>query len=120
MPDFRDHAVTVPAPGAVDGQDTLVLGSFLRDVVTLNDEQRNFRICSPDETLSNLLGAVFEVTDRQWDAATMPVLVWGLDEIYAPSGAAPGGGDLRRSGDGPPALAPSTASSLGWRTRTGG
>jgi xylulose-5-phosphate/fructose-6-phosphate phosphoketolase len=81
MPDFRDHAVTVPAPGAVDGQDTLILGKFLRDVITRNKEQRNFRIFGPDETLSNLLGAVFEVTDRQWDAPELPV-----DDFLAPSG----------------------------------
>jgi xylulose-5-phosphate/fructose-6-phosphate phosphoketolase len=81
MPDFRDHAVTVPSPGAVDGQDTLVLGKFLRDVVTQNKEQRNFRIFGPDETLSNLLGAVFEVTDRQWDAPEEP-----MDDFLAPSG----------------------------------
>ena len=68
MPDFHAHAVHVPSPGAVDGQDTLVLGKFLRDVAKLNQEQRNFRIFGPDETLSNLLGAVFEVTNRQWDA----------------------------------------------------
>ncbi len=68
MPDFHLHAVTVPSPGAVDGQDTLVLGKFLRDVEQLNQDQRNFRIFGPDETLSNLLNAVFEVTSRQWDA----------------------------------------------------
>ena len=68
MPDFRDHAVQVPAPGAITAQDTMVLGRFLRDVVRLNQTQRNFRIFGPDETLSNLLGAVFEVTNRQWDA----------------------------------------------------
>ncbi len=68
MPDFRVHAVNVPSPGAVDGQDTLVLGKFLRDVAKLNQDQRNFRVFGPDETLSNLLGAVFEVTNRQWDA----------------------------------------------------
>ena len=68
MPDFRIHAVTVPAPGAVTAQDTLVLGGFLRDTAKLNDSKRNFRIFGPDETLSNLLGAVFEVTDRQWEA----------------------------------------------------
>jgi xylulose-5-phosphate/fructose-6-phosphate phosphoketolase len=68
MPDFRVHAVRVPSPGAVEGQDTMVLGKFLRDVVTLNEKPRNFRIFGPDETLSNLLGAVFEVTNRQWDA----------------------------------------------------
>ena len=68
MPDFRVHAVNVPSPGAVEGQDTLVLGEFLRDVAKLNQDQRNFRIFGPDETLSNLLGAVFEATNRQWDA----------------------------------------------------
>ncbi len=68
MPDFRDHAVAVPSPGSVTAQDTMVLGKFLRDVATLNQEQRNFRIFGPDETLSNLLGAVFEVTARQWEA----------------------------------------------------
>jgi len=68
MPDFRDHAVSVASPGAVEAQDALVLGRFLRDVMVLNDEQRNFRLFGPDETLSNLLGAVFEVTDRQWEA----------------------------------------------------
>ena len=60
MPDFRDHAVPVPAPGAVSAQDTLVLGKFLRDVTRLNEDKRNFRIFGPDETLSNLLGDVFE------------------------------------------------------------
>ena len=68
MPDFHDHAVTVASPGAVEAQDTQVLGVFLRDVSKLNLGVRNFRIFGPDETLSNLLGAVFEVTNRQWDA----------------------------------------------------
>jgi len=81
MPDFHAHAVTVPAPGAVDGQDTLVLGRFLRDVTKLNQEQRNFRVFGPDETLSNLLGALFEVTDRQWEA---PIVE--NDEFLAPDG----------------------------------
>jgi xylulose-5-phosphate/fructose-6-phosphate phosphoketolase len=62
MPDFQVHAVNVPSPGAVDAQDTMVLGKFLRDVATLNQDERNFRIFGPDETLSNLLGAVFEAT----------------------------------------------------------
>jgi xylulose-5-phosphate/fructose-6-phosphate phosphoketolase len=79
MPDFRAHAVTVPLPGAVSGGDTPVLGKFLRDVVTRNPD--NFRVFGPDETLSNLLGAVFEVTNRQWDAATEP-----NDEFLAPAG----------------------------------
>ena len=68
MPDFHQHALNVTAPGAINGQDTLVLGEFLRDVARLNQDQHNFRIFGPDETLSNLLGAVFEVTNRQWDA----------------------------------------------------
>jgi len=81
MPDFRVHAVNVPSPGAVDEQDTLVLGKYLRDVVKLNQDQRNFRIFGPDETLSNLLGAVFEETNRQWDARTVK-----NDEFLAPAG----------------------------------
>jgi xylulose-5-phosphate/fructose-6-phosphate phosphoketolase len=81
MPDFRTHAVTVPAPGAITAQDTMVLGKFLRDVVALNEAHRNFRIFGPDETLSNLLGAVFETTTRQWDARTLP-----NDEFLAPAG----------------------------------
>jgi len=68
MPDFHGHAVTVKSPGAVEVEDTLVLGSFLRDVAKLNQDKRNFRVFGPDETVSNLLQAVFEVTSRQWDA----------------------------------------------------
>ncbi|MEP6917812.1 MAG: phosphoketolase family protein, partial [Acidobacteriota bacterium] len=81
MPDFRAHAVQVPAPGALQAQDTLVLGTFLRDVAKLNERHANFRIFGPDETLSNLLGAVFEATNRQWDAQTLD-----NDEFLAPSG----------------------------------
>ena len=81
MPDFRDYAVEVKAPGSVKSQDTLVLGNFLRDVSALNAEPRNFRIFGPDETLSNLLGAVFEVTPRQWDARIVKD-----DEFLAPVG----------------------------------
>jgi len=81
MPDFHVHAVNVPSPGAVNAQDTQVLGSFLRDVAKLNQKQRNFRIFGPDETLSNFLGAVFEVTNRQWDARATK-----NDEFLAPTG----------------------------------
>jgi len=81
MPDFRDYAQAVPTPGVMGQGDTRVLGPFLRDVAKLNDEQRNFRVFGPDETLSNGLGAMFEVTDRQWDAATEP-----NDMFLAPSG----------------------------------
>jgi xylulose-5-phosphate/fructose-6-phosphate phosphoketolase len=70
MPDFRDFAVDVPSPGSVQAADAHELGVFLREVVTLNSEQRNFRIFGPDETLSNRLNAVFEVTNRQWLAKT--------------------------------------------------
>jgi xylulose-5-phosphate/fructose-6-phosphate phosphoketolase len=70
MPDFRKYAVKVPAPGTVEASDAHTLGVFLRDVAKLNKEQRNFRIFGPDETLSNRLNAVFEVTNRQWEART--------------------------------------------------
>ncbi len=81
MPDPHIHAVHVPKPGSVDAQDTSVLGKFLRDVVKLNQDQRNFRIFGPDEMLSNLLGSVFEVTSRQWDARESE-----NDEFLAPAG----------------------------------
>ena len=71
MPDFRGYAVDVTAPGAVAAADTLVLGSFLRDVIERNEDQRNFRIFGPDETLSNRLNAVFEATNRQWEGETL-------------------------------------------------
>ena len=70
MPDFRDYAVNIPSPGLVHAADAHVLGVLLRDVVKLNNEQHNFRIFGPDETLSNRLNAVFEVTNRQWMANT--------------------------------------------------
>ena len=66
MPDFRDYAVKVPAPGAVEAEDTRELGKFLRDIMKLNGEARNFRVFGPDETASNKLTALFEVTERQW------------------------------------------------------
>ena len=81
MPNYRDSAVDVRAPGATLAGDTHVLGRFLRDVVTLNAEQRNFRVFGPDETLSNGLEAVFETTTRQWEAQTVPD-----DEFLARSG----------------------------------
>ena len=81
LPDFREYAVQVPSPGSVDAEDTQVLGEFLRDVIRLNEDQRNFRIFGPDETLSNRLGAVFEATSRQWTAETV-----ASDEHLAPEG----------------------------------
>jgi xylulose-5-phosphate/fructose-6-phosphate phosphoketolase len=70
MPDFRDYAIDVPTHGVLGVGDVHVLGKLLRDVAKLNGEQRNFRVFGPDETLSNGLEALFEATDRQWDAAT--------------------------------------------------
>jgi xylulose-5-phosphate/fructose-6-phosphate phosphoketolase len=81
MPNFRSYALPVPSPGAVNGQDTMVLGNFLRDVAKENKDQNNFRVFGPDETLSNLLGAVFEETNRQWDARTEK-----NDEFLSPDG----------------------------------
>ncbi len=70
MPDFRKYEVKVPSPGSVQAADAHELGVFLRDLIQLNQEQRNFRIFGPDETLSNRLTAVFEATNRQWEAKT--------------------------------------------------
>ncbi len=72
MPDFRDYAVHVPKAGQVLGEPTRVMGYFLRDVMKLNKERRNFRVFGPDETTSNRLGALFEETDRTWMAETIP------------------------------------------------
>lgn len=66
LPDFRAHAVEVTAPGNAVAEATRELGKFLREVVELNAEARNFRIMGPDETASNRLDAVFEATDRVW------------------------------------------------------
>jgi len=81
LPEFRQYAVAVPQPGAVQAEDTRVVGAFLRDVIKLNQDQRNFRIFGPDETLSNRLGEVFAATNRQWDATTLKG-----DEYLAPEG----------------------------------
>jgi xylulose-5-phosphate/fructose-6-phosphate phosphoketolase len=72
MPDFRDYAVDVPKPGKVSAEATRVLGRFLRDVMKLNLDQRNFRVMGPDETASNRLNALFEVTGRAWMGETIP------------------------------------------------
>jgi len=72
MPDFREYAVDVPQPGTVFAEATRVMGRFLRDVMRLNMDQRNFRVFGPDETASNRLGALFEVTGRTWLADTIP------------------------------------------------
>ena len=81
LPDFRDYAAAVPAPGVRGIGDTRVLGPFLRDIVQGNKVQRNFRVFGPDETLSNGLEALFEATQRQWNSSTLP-----NDEFLAPTG----------------------------------
>jgi xylulose-5-phosphate/fructose-6-phosphate phosphoketolase len=81
LPDFRDHAVDVPAPARTSSEATRVLGGFLRDVMRANAEYRNFRVFGPDETASNRLGAVFEATNRAWAAEILPT-----DDHLAPDG----------------------------------
>lgn len=73
MPGVRAHAVEVSKHGTTHSEPTRVLGRMLRDVVTLNADRRNFRVFGPDETASNRLGALFEVTGKQWQAQTLPV-----------------------------------------------
>jgi xylulose-5-phosphate/fructose-6-phosphate phosphoketolase len=68
LPDFRDYAVAVERPGSVASEATRVLGTWLRDVMRVNEAGRNFRVMGPDETASNRLSPLFEVTDRAWMA----------------------------------------------------
>jgi xylulose-5-phosphate/fructose-6-phosphate phosphoketolase len=79
LPDFRDYALAVPAPGAVVGEATRAMGVFLRDVMRHNAD--NFRVFGPDETVSNRLGALLEVTERSWMAERL-----ADDDHLAPDG----------------------------------
>jgi xylulose-5-phosphate/fructose-6-phosphate phosphoketolase len=81
LPDCRDYAVAVPKPGVTVAESTRVMGQYLRDVMKLNAAHRNFRVFGPDETASNRLGALFEVTPRAWMAQRLPE-----DEHLAPEG----------------------------------
>ncbi|MCX5788440.1 MAG: phosphoketolase family protein [Elusimicrobia bacterium] len=81
MPEFRDYAVKVTAPGAVEAEATRILGTFLRDIMKQNEDAGNFRVFGPDETASNRLGALLEVTEKAWMARTLPT-----DEHLAPGG----------------------------------
>ncbi|MGP4017432.1 phosphoketolase family protein [Saccharopolyspora sp. 5N708] len=81
MPDFREYAVRVDAPGAALGEATRVLGGFLRDVMRRNADERNFRVFAPDENNSNRLGAILEATARAWNAEVEPG-----DDALAPDG----------------------------------
>lgn len=81
LPDFRDYAVNVPHPGAVDGEATRVMGRLLRDVMQRNAPYRNFRLFGPDETVSNRLDPVLEVTGRLLMDPILPT-----DENLTPDG----------------------------------
>ena len=81
MPDFRDFAVATPAPGAATAEATREMGRFLAEVMRLNLDQRNFRLVSPDESNSNRWQDVLTVTNRAWDAETLP-----YDDHLAPDG----------------------------------
>ncbi|HSE18802.1 MAG TPA: phosphoketolase family protein [Pyrinomonadaceae bacterium] len=81
LPDYADYALSVPRPGIVEAEATRILGVFLRDVMKLNMDERNFRVVGPDETASNRLDALFEVTDRVWMAERSPG-----DEHESPDG----------------------------------
>ena len=81
LPDFRDYAVKVTKPGAVDVESTRLMGTFLRDTMKLNMESRNFRLFSPDENNSNRWQDVLEVTNRAWMADRYP-----YDDHLAPDG----------------------------------
>ncbi len=82
LPDFREYGVAVDAPGVTVGEATRVLGQFLRDVMDANAGAANFRVFGPDETASNRLDALFDVTGRRWMAETLPT----DDEHLRPDG----------------------------------
>ena len=81
LPDFTDYAVDVPKPGDVVAEGARIMGSFLRDVLTMNEAAKNFRIMSPDETASNRWNAVFDVTTRESTAEIIPI-----DDHVSPDG----------------------------------
>ena len=81
LPDFRSYAVPVEQPGTVASEATRALGAWLRDVMRANEDARNFRVMGPDETASNRLSPLFEVTDRTWMAARVDG-----DDHLAPDG----------------------------------
>ena len=80
-PDFSKYAVEVPAPGEAEAEDMAELGKYVKDVLKLNQRAKNFRIFSPDETMSNKLWAALEASDRRWNADRLP-----SDEGLSPSG----------------------------------
>jgi xylulose-5-phosphate/fructose-6-phosphate phosphoketolase len=83
LPDFREYAVAVAEPGSTLAEATRISGEFVRDIIRLNADRRNFRVMAPDELVSNRLGAVLEATNRVWLAERLP----GDDQL-APEGRA--------------------------------
>jgi xylulose-5-phosphate/fructose-6-phosphate phosphoketolase len=81
MPDFRKYAVEVKKPGSSETESTRVLGLFLRDVMQLNAESKNFRVFGPDETASNRLDAIYKASGKEWLEPILPV-----DEYLSPEG----------------------------------
>ena len=81
IPDFRDYGIDIKNRGEVISQDMMELGKFIRDIIKLNEDKKNFRIFGPDEALSNRLNHVFEVTNRQWNGIT-----YDTDEFLDNSG----------------------------------
>jgi xylulose-5-phosphate/fructose-6-phosphate phosphoketolase len=81
MPDFRNYAVPVTKPGTETAESTRILGAFLRDVMKLNLESRNFRVFGPDETASNRLDALYQVTGKEWMESLLPT-----DDHLSPDG----------------------------------
>ncbi len=81
MPTFEDYAVKVPSPGGTQAEATRITGTFLRDVMKLNMDNRNFRVFGPDETASNRLGDIYQASGKDWEAETLPT-----DEDLSPTG----------------------------------
>lgn len=81
IPDFRGYGVEVKNPGETISQDMMELGYFIRDIIKLNENKKNFRIFGPDEALSNRLNHVFEATNRQWNG-----IRYDNDEFISPYG----------------------------------
>ncbi len=81
IPDFSKYAVAAPAPGEAEAEDMAELGKYVKDVLKLNQKAKNFRIFSPDETMSNKLWAALEASDRRWNADRLP-----SDEGLSPNG----------------------------------
>jgi xylulose-5-phosphate/fructose-6-phosphate phosphoketolase len=81
IPDFRAYAIPVAKPGTETAESTRILGAFLRDIMKLNEKAANFRVFGPDETRSNRLDALYQVTDNVWEEPLLPT-----DDHLSPDG----------------------------------